>query len=80
MTTTKQRQKTVVDRAIDTVADGSMSEFARKLTKQCGFEITRQRVFNWKRRGCFSRDVVVPVHELSGINMTELVSAPWLQK
>jgi len=77
---TKARPKTVVDRAIEKVADGNASDFARRLSKQCGFAISRQRVHNRVRRGCFSRDVVVAVHELSGINMTDLVSAPWLQK
>jgi hypothetical protein len=71
--------KNVVTRAIDVAAEGSLSEFARKLSRYAGFEVSRQRVSNWKRRGNFSRDVVLHVHALTNIPLSELIEAPWLQ-
>lgn len=77
---TAVRTKSVVDKAIDIGGEGNASEFARRLGKFTGFEISRQRVNNWRKRGGFSRDVVMAVHALTNIPISELIDAPWLQK
>lgn len=74
-----KKTKNVVDRAIEIGGEGNASEFARRLSKYCGFEVSRQAVNNWRRRGAFSRNVVIGVHSMTNLPMTDLVDAPWLQ-
>lgn len=69
----KSIKNSVVDRAIEIAGEGSVSEFARRLSRYTGFEVSRQAVNNWKRRGFFSRNVVVAVHSLTNLPITELV-------
>jgi hypothetical protein len=65
--------KNVVDRAICEYGNDSISEFARRLSDVAGVTISKQTVANWRRRGQFSREMIVAVHRLTRIPMAELV-------
>lgn len=64
----------VVERAIAHVG-GKPTELARRLSEVAGVEITRQRIHGCRLRGVFSRDMIVAVHELTGIPIDELATA-----
>jgi hypothetical protein len=64
----------VVERALSHVG-GSLSELGRRLSEYAGKEITRQRVFGWRQRGVFPREMLVYVHRLAGIPTEQLLMA-----
>lgn len=65
--------KNVVDRAVCEHGNDSISEFARRLTEASGVPVSKQTVANWRRRGQFSREMIVAVHRMTRIPMAELV-------
>jgi hypothetical protein len=65
----------LIDRAIEEFGDGSPSEFAKKLSRYAGREISKQTVVNWRRRGRISRELISAVHKLTGISFEVLLEA-----
>jgi hypothetical protein len=70
----KAKRNNVVESAITKIG-GSPAELARRLTLHIGEEVTRQRVHGWRLRGTFPRDMMIPVEEVIGIPLSELIAA-----
>lgn len=68
------KRNNVVERAITKIG-GSPAELARRLSLHVGEDITRQRVHGWRLRGTFPRDMMIPVEEVIGIPLSELIAA-----
>lgn len=73
LTRKKNLYKNIVDRAIVEFGDDSITAFARRISEVAGYEVSKQTVANWRRRGQFSRDIILPVHKLTRIPITELI-------
>ena len=52
---------------------GTVAQFARDLSKVSGQEITWARVNAWKIRDAIPKQMVLHVHRLTGIELTELL-------
>ena len=52
---------------------GTVAQFARELSKVSGQEITWARVNAWKIRDAIPKQMVLHVHRLTGIELTELL-------
>lgn len=64
----------VVERAIAHVG-GRPIDLARRLSEIVGKEIVRQVLHGWRLRGVFPRDMMMPVHQLTGIPLDQLLAA-----
>jgi hypothetical protein len=52
---------------------GSAAQFARDLSRLAKQEVTWAQVNNWKIRDAVSKDMILHVHRLTGVPLTELL-------
>ena len=54
---------------------GTIAQFARDLSRVTGEEVTWARVNAWKIRNSIPKEMVFPVHRITGISLSKLLSS-----